>query len=83
MLPLVQQISLLFLFLFRMGHFHHLFCFLASVLTGMSLVNGNTLANETDSVCRGPKGEKVNRAVNALLNVHGDMTSSSFYVFLR
>ena len=52
-----------------MGHFH-VFCFLVSVLTGMSLVNGNTLANETDSVCRGPKGEKVNTAVNALLNVH-------------
>ena len=37
----------------------HLFCFLVSVLTGMSLVFGNTLVNNTDSVCRCPKGEKV------------------------
>ena len=41
-----------------MGRFH-LLCFLISVLTGTSLVDSNTVANETDSACRGPKGEKV------------------------
>ena len=44
--------------LFEMSRFH-LLCFVASVLTGMCLVNSNTPANETDSACRGPKGEKV------------------------